>query len=88
MLTVLLYNYPKVAFLQYCVSVGCGVVSLTKGTSSFPFGDSLGADMYQAGQFRLGEPAVFPQLFDEQSVSVLHKYFSSAVIIYGTCLCC
>ena len=33
MLTVLLYNYPKVAFLQYCVSVGCGVVSLTKGTS-------------------------------------------------------
>ena len=29
MLTVLLYNYPKVAFLQYCVSVGCGVVSLT-----------------------------------------------------------
>lgn len=30
---MLLYNYPKVAFLQYCVSVGCGVVSLTKGTS-------------------------------------------------------
>ena len=29
MLTVLLYIYPKVVFLQYCVSVGCGVVSLT-----------------------------------------------------------
>ena len=44
MLTVLLYNYPKVAFLQYCVSVGCGVVSLTKGTSGFIFGYSLSAD--------------------------------------------
>ena len=81
--------YPALRLYRLSKSPrGIDVVSLTLGNSSFPFGDSLGADMYQAGQFRLGEPAVFPQLFDEQSVSVLHKYFSSAVIIYGTCLCC
>ena len=41
MLTVLLCFYPKVVFLQYCVSVGCGVVSLTKWTSGLPTGNRL-----------------------------------------------
>nr|MBP3598984.1 hypothetical protein [Eubacterium sp.] len=38
---MLLYIYPKVVSLQYCVSVGRGVVSLTKGTSGFPLTHSL-----------------------------------------------
>ncbi len=36
MLTELLYIYPKVVSLQYCVSVGCGVISITVGNSVFP----------------------------------------------------
>lgn len=53
MLTVLLYNYPKVAFLQYCVSVGCGVVSLTKGTSCLPSSNRCFTNSQQRRQFSL-----------------------------------
>ena len=73
MLTVLLYNYPKVAFLQYCVSVGCGVVSLTKGTSGFVFGQGLAADMQPVCQFFLGHVIHFSK---RNQIILEHSVFS------------
>ena len=64
MLTVLLYNYPKVAFLQYCVSVGCGVVSLTKGTSPFPVGYGLSAHIDLFRKLFLGKLILYTVLSD------------------------
>lgn len=61
---MLLYNYPKVAFLQYCVSVGCGVVSLTKGTSVFPLGHGLPDHVQFHGQFLLRKSLGLAQIFD------------------------
>ena len=72
MLTVLLYNYPKVAFLQYCVSVGCGVVSLTKGTSIFPLCNGNSGYKNLFCYFLLRQPGIFSVLF--QSCTNLHRH--------------
>ena len=63
MLTVLLYIYPKVVFMQYCVSVSCGIVSLTKGTSGFPFAHSLPCNTKNTCQFFLRNSQIVTILF-------------------------
>ena len=49
-------------FLQYYVSVGCGVVSLTKGTSGFPTGHGLAGHTKHLGKLLLSNFTFLPEL--------------------------
>ena len=88
MLTVLLYIYQKVVFMQYCVSVGCGVVSLTKGTSGLPIRNCLSCHMQLFCQLVLRHPffsSVFANvLSDIAHVIILLMYSFSLTIPFFT----
>ena len=77
MLTVLLYIYPKVVFMQYCVSVSCGVVSLTKGTSGFPTGHRLGTYTQLIRHLLLGQ-----LFFQSQLSEILWKILVHPILSF------
>ena len=80
MLTVLLYIYPKVAFLQYHVSVGCGVVSLTKGNSRFPTRHRLGTYAKSFRYILLRHPLSLSQLSEILWKCLIHSLLSFSTI--------
>ena len=79
MLTVvLLYIYPKVVFMQYCVSVSCGIVSLTKGTSCFPSRYRPSGYVELLSKLFLCKPFFFSEFSQELSYFYLiHRYLPS-----------